>query len=137
MQTVMPSAEPQSRLKVLVVDDDPVSRASVVFLLAKDGIRVDEAADGQDALVALDRANADRAYDLLITDYRMPRLDGRGLLMAVEAMPKKPYVLLMSSEPLDQIREEGAVGFDVFAPKPVKLSTIREVLLRAGTRCND
>ncbi len=59
-------------VRVLVVDDEPTVRALLEQVLALDGHRVDTAGD---AAAALDRVEAAR-YDLVISDVRMPGLDG-------------------------------------------------------------
>ena len=61
--------------RVLVVDDDQGIRYTLREILESSGFAVDEAADGEEAL---ERFAAARA-DLVITDLRMPKLDGMGL----------------------------------------------------------
>ena len=61
-------------IRVLVVDDDPDIRATVAEMLEIEGYSVEEAANGADALVAVER----RRPDLILLDMRMPVLDGWG-----------------------------------------------------------
>lgn len=66
-----------SRLKTtLVVDDSPDIRFTLVSILESLGIKSFEALDGEQAIEIL-KSNS---IDLLITDFRMPKLDGVGLL---------------------------------------------------------
>ena len=60
---------------ILVVDDDPGVRPLIADVLALDGHEVDTATNGWEAL---DRVAA-RSYDLVVSDLRMPELDGVGL----------------------------------------------------------
>lgn len=69
---------------ILVVDDDPHRRRLVRLLLEGDGHRVHEAEDGARALALL--AGGLRP-SLLLTDLRMPLLDGRALLLAIARAP--------------------------------------------------
>jgi CheY-like chemotaxis protein len=64
----------------LVVDDDAAVRAVVADALAPDGHAVDLAQDGVDALYLLKR----RTYDVIVSDLRMPMLDGPGLYRALQ-----------------------------------------------------
>jgi len=63
-----------SRPLVLVVDDEPIIAQLITDVLTGDGYDVDTASDGLVALECLGR----RAYDLILSDLRMPGLDGLG-----------------------------------------------------------
>ena len=64
-------------MHVLVIDDDARLRQVLARLLRTSGFdRVDEAADGEEALAALDRIHP----DLILTDCQMPRMDGIALV---------------------------------------------------------
>jgi CheY-like chemotaxis protein len=75
------TAEPH---KVLVVDDEFASLEVLALLLTAEGFRVFTAADGQGALERLEEA----AIDLVITDYKMPRMDGSELCQRMLADPR-------------------------------------------------
>jgi CheY-like chemotaxis protein len=64
---------------ILVVDDDARVARTLAELLAADGHAVDTAPDGLTALAKL----GGRAFDIVISDVRMPRLDGPGLYRAL------------------------------------------------------
>src|SRR5262249_48179960 len=68
--------------RILVVDDEPESLKLLVLLLGLEGHDVEGACDGIDALTHLEA----RPYDLLISDFNMPRLDGAGLYRALERL---------------------------------------------------
>jgi CheY-like chemotaxis protein len=60
---------------ILVVDDESGITSALAYLLQSDGYQVEVAANGRVALEKL----RERAYDLLLSDLRMPELDGMGL----------------------------------------------------------
>jgi len=66
--------------RILVVDDDPGVRPLIADILTLDGHEVDTAENGREAL---DRIAA-RRYDLIMSDLRMPELDGVGLYRELE-----------------------------------------------------
>jgi len=74
------SSEPVRDKSILVVDDESAIGGLLGDLLALDGHEVDVAANGR---IALDKLRA-RSYDLVMTDLRMPELDGPGLYREME-----------------------------------------------------
>ena len=68
-------------LSVLVVDDVPEVRRSIARALDELDVEIVEAADGEEAL----RAVHEHVVDVVVSDVRMPRLDGVGLLRAIRA----------------------------------------------------
>jgi two-component system cell cycle sensor histidine kinase/response regulator CckA len=87
--------------RILLTDDDAQIRSIVQAILKSRGYRVDEASDGLDALEVL-RASGP-AVDLLITDIKMPRMDGVTLARRVAQTFPAMTVLFISgwSDPLD------------------------------------
>lgn len=79
--------------RVLLVDDDDAVRGFARRALELEGHAVTEAVDGQDAL---ERLEADKAaFDVVVTDVQMPRLDGIALAEAVARVaPGLPLVLM-------------------------------------------
>ena len=79
--------------RVLIVDDDEDVRAIICAMLEDAGYNVYEAADGLEAMDALKK----RRYDVLLTDYHMPKMDGLELLDLTQAMwPDLPVILATS-----------------------------------------
>ena len=80
-------AKNSGSLRVLVVEDDvPIGRM-LASILADEGYVVDLASDGRTALGKIEA----REYDLILTDLRMPELDGVGLYRELER--RQPEVL--------------------------------------------
>jgi DNA-binding NtrC family response regulator len=121
--------------RVLVVDDDPAIRASLAEALEDEGISVCVAASAEQALAVLDR----EAPDVVLTDVRMPGLDGFALLRLLRERASSLDVILMTA--FDEMQtavaamREGAFDFLV---KPLDLHDLRRVLSRVfadrGTR---
>src|SRR5688500_6685792 len=65
-----------SRVRILVVDDEPTARSGLAKLLEQEGYQVDMAADGVEALASV----ADNPPALIISDLKMPNMDGMELL---------------------------------------------------------
>jgi signal transduction histidine kinase/CheY-like chemotaxis protein len=75
----------KTRVRLLLVDDDAIVRATMADQMADEGYAVLTAADGAEALLLLD---AGEAVDLMITDYSMPGIDGLALIK--EAQQRRP-----------------------------------------------
>jgi CheY-like chemotaxis protein len=93
-----PSVRPY---RILLADDDPQVRAFLQTILTGQNYLVDQAADGIDALDIMTKSGA--AVDLLITDIKMPRMDGVALARAVaELFPAMPVLFISGwAEPVD------------------------------------
>jgi CheY-like chemotaxis protein len=74
-------------IRILVVDDEPLMAQPLADALAAEGYEIDMAVNGQRALEKIN----DRAYDLILSDLRMPELDGVGLCRELES--RQPDIL--------------------------------------------
>jgi two-component system response regulator MprA len=107
---------------VLVVDDEPAIREAVAMLLEEEGYAVRRAADGVQALTAIERD----AIDVVVSDVKMPRLDGAGLVRELRGRGHLVPVVLMS-----------AIYADVdlpgvrFVPKPFDLDLLLTAVEKA------
>ena len=114
--------------RILVVDDEPGMRDLLRILLEKDGHEVLTAADGTAGLA---RATS-HELDLVISDIKMPGLDGIGLLSALrERALTLPVIMVTAyaeSDSAIQAMKQGA--FD-YLTKPFKVDEIRVVIHRA------
>lgn len=101
--------------RVLVVDDDPQLRRCVGHLLRRNAYEVLEAADGLEALNVLERYKGDVA--LVITDTRIPHMDGFRLEATVRALyPHVPVLFASSGCAAGQATED--IAADRILPKP-------------------
>ncbi len=116
---------------ILLVDDEAFVRSYMRNILRLDGFEVLEGVDGVDALEQVERRQA--PVDLLVTDIRMPRMDGIALARSLnQKFPATP-VLYMSGFPLNLDEERIRDPFHVcgFLPKPFS----RQTLLEAVRKC--
>ena len=91
------SAELNRRPRILVVEDDPDIRRLNAEVLASSGYAVDAAEDGAVAWEALQTYN----YDLVVTDYQMPRVTGGELIQKIYAAQIPVPVIVVSGETND------------------------------------
>jgi two-component system response regulator HydG len=114
--------------RVLVVDDDPGVRYTLREILESEGLEVAEAGDGVEALERL----AERPAPLVITDLRMPRLDGRGLLaeLATRAPGTRVVLITAHGSERDAVEAIKAGAYDYFK-KPFETEELLAVVRRA------
>ncbi len=110
--------------RILLAEDEEALRAFIVRALVQDGHEVVAAADGAEALDVLSREDA--AFDLLLTDIRMPIMDGIALALAAAKLHPGMPILLMTGYADQRERASGldALIHDVIS-KPFSLATIR------------
>jgi len=116
--------------RILVAEDEEALRAFIVRALKQDGHEVVAAADGAEALDILTREQA--AFDLLLTDIRMPIMDGIALALAAARDRPDLMILLMTGYADQRERAHGldALIHDVIA-KPFSLAEIRGAVAEA------
>jgi CheY-like chemotaxis protein len=109
----------------LVVDDDRNHRHVMEELLADAGYEVEVAADGLEALAAIERMPP----ALLLLDLRMPNLDGFGVLERLGHMPRTfPIVVITALQDADaDVIARGAASVII---KPVSLDTLLDTVQR-------
>ena len=120
-----PNATPRS---VMVVDDSPTIRKLVGLTMAKNGYRVVEAGDGEEALEHFRTAGAP---DLVLVDIVMPGMDGLTLCKRMRQDPataRVPVVMLSAHDGLiDKVRGKVA-GSDRYLAKPFEPSALMRVV---------
>lgn len=123
-----------TRADILVVDDDALIREGIAVVLEMAGHAVVQAADGLHALDVI----AARSVDLVVTDLRMPRLDGYGLVARLRRQrPRIPVVVLTGEVPGREMKVLAGGNGDRIAvlSKPVSEAVLlRSVDLALG-RC--
>ena len=115
--------------RILLVDESRVTRELIkVYLIARD-VSLFEALDGQEAL---ERVRADPP-DLVITEMRMPRLDGAGLCEAMredERTRDVPVLVLTSNRDPETRTRARAAGAREVLQKPIQPQAFLEVVNR-------
>ena len=112
---------------ILVVDDEPLIRWSLVERLRTDGHDVTEAPTGKEAL---ERVTA--GVDLVLLDYKLPDLDGVTVLRRIkEHDPDVIVILLTAYATVDTAVEAMKIGAYHFANKPFNLDDVATTVDRA------
>jgi DNA-binding response OmpR family regulator len=116
---------------VLVVDDETAIRYSVSKTLQRVGYQVQEAASGEDALEILQR----QPFDVVLTDIRMPGLDGVELVRRIKDIDTDTIVVLMTAYPsLGTAVEALRLGAHDYLIKPSSSQDIRQCVARGVER---
>ncbi|MGD8353441.1 MAG: sigma-54 dependent transcriptional regulator, partial [Pseudomonadota bacterium] len=117
--------------KILVVDDEESVRSMISVLLHKEGYQVSSAQDGEAALKEL----GEQAFDLVLSDIRMPRMDGLALLERIHALYPGITVIMMSAfGTVDLAVEAMKRGAYDYISKPFKPDEILLALKKAEER---
>ena len=95
-------------MTVLVVDDEPGMRETLVEILTASGIDAESAADGDEALDRL----RDNGIDVVVMDVRMPGRDGVAVLKVIGS-PPPPVILMTAYAADDRLREGEKLAFAV------------------------
>jgi two-component system, NtrC family, response regulator HydG len=123
------SSDPQGR--ILVVDDEPTARQGLEKLLRRKGFRVQTEADGEAAL----RAAAEFAPDVVVTDLRMPKMDGLELLKALRAQDRDvPVIVATAFGEVASAVAAMRAGADDYLTKPLEIDELVLAIERALER---
>jgi CheY-like chemotaxis protein len=116
--------------RILIADDEEAMRALVARALALDGHDTMTAADGAEALDILARESG--AYDLLLTDIKMPVMDGIALALATARDFPDIVILLMTgfADQRERAHNLSAIIHDVIT-KPFSVADIRTAVMNA------
>ncbi len=119
-----------ARERILVVDDETAIRDLVSSYLRNEGFEVDEAADGEDALVRFAR----RPHDLIVLDLRLPGIGGLDVLREIRRS-SNVYVILLTARADETDKLIGLeLGADDYITKPFSprelVARVRAVLRR-------
>jgi DNA-binding NtrC family response regulator len=118
----------ESKGKILIVDDEANARAALSEILREEGYETETAADGFKALGKLGAF----APDLILTDLKMPGLDGIGLLEEVRtASPTAVVVVMTAFATIDSAVDAIKKGAENYLTKPLDPATIVAVVERA------
>jgi CheY-like chemotaxis protein len=109
---------------ILLVDDEPMTLRVIRQALEKDGLQVDTAFDGKDALEKITASQP----DILITDINMPRMTGKELCLQIqESMPDRhfPIYVLTSLTAIEHRQWSKTISDLKFVEKPISLRKLR------------
>ncbi len=129
-----PAMAERMPLRILLAEDNPVNQRVAGRMLERLGYTIDIVGNGADALDAV----GDGAYDVVLMDVQMPRMDGlEATRRIVEAIPveRRPWIVAMTANVMKGDREAClAAGMDDYIGKPVRIEQLVAALQRAGER---
>jgi CheY-like chemotaxis protein len=127
-------------LRILVVEDNAVNQQLALLLLQKIGYRADVAANGVEALEALDR----QPYDAVLMDVEMPEMDGLEATRRIHQRwprERRPHIIAVTANAMQGEREICIqAGMDDYITKPIRIEELAGALggaRRAGARQPD
>lgn len=82
----------QEEFRALIVDDEPAVRDLATRALSRRGFRCSVAKDGREAKELLEQ----QPFDVVISDFRMPNLNGHRLVMDLRRLPDRPVIVLVT-----------------------------------------
>lgn len=119
LETAQQAQEMDRPLRALIVDDHPANRRMLRIMMEAAGVQAAEAADGYEAI---ERATGD-AFDLILMDVRMPRLDGLEATRSIRREPGPSSQAVILAVTADAMPEDAArclaAGMDSHLSKPV------------------
>ncbi len=116
------------RKQVLIIDDEPNLRRILSAQLTRDGYDVLTAEDGEQGLHLL----REHHIDLVVTDLKMPKIDGMTLLKtALEEDPELPVVIVTAHGTIDTAVEALKSGAFDFVTKPFDKDEVRQIVGKA------
>jgi len=109
--------------RILIAEDDIVAAHTLRLALTVDGHFVDVAGDGEQALVLFETKD----HDLVITDFRLPKMDGLELAEAIkQRAPSRPVILITAYAEAVQSGMGEVSNVDVLLGKPVSVAKLHE-----------
>ncbi len=102
--------------RILIADDEQSMRDTLQIMLEREGFHVDKASDGSEAFDMF----MDNPYDLVITDLKMPKLDGIGLVERLAEIGDVPIIVMTAFATKDEAIQALNLGASFFIEKPFK-----------------
>ena len=120
-----------NKLKIMVLDDEPIVCKRLKPALEKQGYEVDTFTESSEAMERIQHVT----YDIIITDLKMRGVDGMHLLTeAKRRSPETEVIVITGFATMETAKESFHKGVFDFIAKPFKLSEIQEVVSRAESK---
>ena len=121
-----------SSARILVADDEPNLRRVLTAILRREGYEVVQAADGAEAIDLLAEP-----VDVVITDLKMPRVDGMDVLRHASAqLPHVPVIMITAFGTVDNAVAAVKAGAFDYIEKPFEQEQIRQIVNKAVAQAN-
>jgi two-component system chemotaxis response regulator CheY len=115
-------------LSVLVVDDSRFARQHILKTLSNIGVtKITQAENGKAAMPLLD----ENTYDLILTDYNMPEMDGKELIGFIRGMTKyatTPVLMVTSETDMGRLAAVDQIGVSAIVDKPFESALIKNLI---------
>jgi two-component system, response regulator PdtaR len=119
-------------IRVLLVEDDTLTRRNIALYLRRAQIEVDEAADGNEAIRLITSIDQ---YDVLISDLRMPgRVDGMEIITHQQRVSPGTLCILVTAFGSDQVQRRAQDLAVTYLEKPVSLPDLRNKVTAFASR---
>jgi CheY-like chemotaxis protein len=118
--------------RILLVDDEPIARASAEHVLAQAGYKVVLASNGEEGWEVLERSA--QRISLVVLDWLMPIMDGAQFLQKLKSSPSFqsiPVIMLTSVFEAEAVAKVTDVGVYDYLTKPVQLNALLELVGKA------
>jgi len=113
---------------ILVIDDDDAHRSAMVVMLEDEDYEVGDAASGEEALELLNNHN----YDLIITDFKMKKIDGMELLKIItDRNPLQRVIMVTGYGSIEHAVEAIHTGALDYIPKPVDPKKLKSAIQKS------
>ena len=113
--------------RILVVDDEQSMRDTLHIMLEKEGFVIDSAVNGVEAL---EKFKSEK-YDLVLTDLKMPELDGIELIEALVSLGEVPIIIMTAYATKDEAIKALNLGASFFIEKPFKKRELMNFINRS------
>jgi len=121
----------ETKLRVLVLDDEPIVCKRLQPALEKLGFEVDTFTQSVEAMHQIQQT----AYDIIITDLKMKEIDGMRFLEEVKKRhPQTEVIVITGFATMETAKQSFQKGVFDFIAKPFKLSEIQDVVTRAAAK---
>jgi two-component system sensor histidine kinase/response regulator len=126
----LPNGQVSAAARVLIVEDNPVNRKVVLYMLQKFALHIESVGNGREALEALAKSR----YDLVLMDCQMPEMDGFEATAAIRrreraAHAKRIPIIAMTANAMHGDREKClAAGMDGYLMKPLEPGDLEAAL---------
>jgi DNA-binding NtrC family response regulator len=119
----------ERQVRVLLLDDEPIVGKRLVPALAKLGVETESFTDPEAALQQIARKD----FDIVVTDYRMDKMDGLEVLRRVlQKTPRTKVIIITGYATLEIGRQALAIGAFDFIAKPFKPNDLRTIVVKAA-----
>ena len=116
-------------LEILLVEDNAVNQKLALRLLGRMGYAADLAANGREAVQAVER----RRYDLVLMDVQMPEMDGLEATREIVArvpQAQRPWIVAMTANAMDSDRQRCMeAGMNAYIAKPIDVEELVAAVL--------